>query len=159
MLFFIKPTKVYENNILHQLAFVNHMYNGGSICKRQRDDCSKEFIYRDEKCGCRLVKSCFTENAVLQTIAKKGDEIKVENEPVSEFVDFVSKQTVGDADEQIVFDDIKIDGPLAMVWTPYQFYYKGKFSHCGVNSFQLVKVISGWKIQYIIDTRRKEGCK
>ena len=106
-----------------------------------------------------LVKSCFTENAVLQTIAKKGDEIKVENEPVSEFVDFVSKQTVGDADEQIVFDDIKIDGPLAMVWTPYQFYYKGKFSHCGVNSFQLVKVISGWKIQYIIDTRRKEGCK
>ena len=63
------------------------------------------------------------------------------------------------ADERIAFDGIKIDGPMATAWTPYNFYFNGKFSHCGVNNFVLVKQDNGWKIQYIIDTRRRQGCK
>jgi len=68
------------------------------------------------------------------------------------------KQSVGVADEQIVFKTIKIDGTLAIIWSPDKFYSKGKFSYCGVNSYRLVQLNSGWKIQYIIDTQRKEGC-
>jgi len=63
------------------------------------------------------------------------------------------------ADERISFETIKIDGPLAIAWTPYKFYYEGKFSHCGVNSFQLVRVDNQWRIQYLIDTRRRQGCE
>jgi hypothetical protein len=48
---------------------------------------------------------------------------------------------------------------MATAWTPYNFYFNGKFSHCGVNNFVLVKQDNGWKIQYIIDTRRRQGCK
>jgi hypothetical protein len=48
---------------------------------------------------------------------------------------------------------------MAAAWTPYRFYRNGEFSHCGVNSFQLVKMAEGWKIVYIIDTRRKEPCE
>jgi hypothetical protein len=47
---------------------------------------------------------------------------------------------------------------MAAVWTPYNFYYNGQFSHCGVNSFQVIRFKDGWKIQYIIDTRRRTGC-
>jgi len=61
--------------------------------------------------------------------------------------------------KKITFSNILIDGNLASVWTPYEFYFKGQFSHCGVNSFQLVKSNNEWKIQYIIDTRRKDNCK
>jgi hypothetical protein len=50
---------------------------------------------------------------------------------------------------------IRIDASLAIVWAPYEFYYKGKYSHKGVDSFQLVRVNGVWKIQYLIDTRRK----
>jgi hypothetical protein len=82
----------------------------------------------------------------------------VRNETVSEFFDFISKETPGNADEQIIFDVVKVDGPLAIAWTPYKFYYKGQFSHCGVNSFQLVRINGEWKIHYIIDTRRRLGC-
>jgi hypothetical protein len=46
-----------------------------------------------------------------------------------------------------------------MVWTPYRFIFNGKFSHCGVNSFTLVKLNGEWKINYVIDTRRKEKCE
>ena len=53
---------------------------------------------------------------------------------------------------------IKIDGAMANAWTPYEFRLNETFSHCGVNSFQLVKQDGAWKIIYLIDTRRKEGC-
>jgi hypothetical protein len=106
-----------------------------------------------------LLKKCFSPNAVMHTIQNNKGVIKVVDETVTDFVGFVGKETVGAADEQIVFESIKIDGAMATVWTPYKFYYKGQFSHCGVNSFQLVRLAEGWKIQYIIDTRRKQGCE
>lgn len=105
-----------------------------------------------------LLKNCFSANAVLQTMKDDKGVIKVIDERVTDFIDFVGKETPGSADERIVVETVKIDGPMAIVWTPYKFYYKGKFSHCGVNSFQLTRINDVWKIQYIIDTRRKEGC-
>jgi len=106
-----------------------------------------------------LLKSCFADSAILQTITRnKEGQTVIKNEPVADFIDFVSKETKDNADERITIETLKIDGPLAIVWTPYQFYYKGKFSHCGVNSFQLVKLDGKWKIVYLVDTRRK-SCK
>jgi hypothetical protein len=100
----------------------------------------------------------FADGAILQTISEKDGNVSVQTEDIKEFADFVGKQKQGDADERITFDVVKTDGALAVAWTPYQFYYKGQFSHCGVDSYQLVRVNGGWKIQYIIDTRRKENC-
>ncbi len=107
-----------------------------------------------------LIKSAFGDSAVLQAIgrSKEGKTI-IRNESVSAFADFVGKQPSGAADERIQFETIKIDGPLAIVWTPYKFYLNGQFSHCGVNSFQLVRFNGQWKIQYLIDTRRKDKCE
>ncbi|MDP9956288.1 hypothetical protein J2X97_001925 [Epilithonimonas hungarica] len=103
-----------------------------------------------------LVKKSFHKNAVLQTITKTAE---VKNESINDFALSISKAEKGSLDERITFSNILIDGNLASVWTPYEFYYKGQFSHCGVNSFQLVKSNDEWKIQYIIDTRRKDNCK
>ena len=107
-----------------------------------------------------LVKTAFADSAILQTIGTtKAGATFIRNEAIGDFADFVGKQKVGAADERIQFETIKIDGPLAIVWTPYKFYYNGQFSHCGVNSFQLVRLNGQWKIQYIIDTRRKDNCE
>ena len=104
-----------------------------------------------------MLRSAFADSAILQTIARnKEGQTVIRSASLNEFADFVGKQPKGAADEQIQFETIKVDGPLAIVWTPYKFYYKGQFSHCGVNSFQLVRLNGAWKIQYIIDTRRKE---
>ncbi|WP_240966098.1 nuclear transport factor 2 family protein [Pseudoflavitalea sp. G-6-1-2] len=105
------------------------------------------------------VKAAFADSAILQTIVSKDGKVSIRNITVQFFADFVGKQAAGAADEQIKFETIKIDDNLALVWTPYKFYYNGKFSHCGVNSFQLVRFNGQWKIQYLIDTRRKEGCE
>ena len=107
-----------------------------------------------------ILKSAFADSAILQTITKnKEGKIAIETGAVDNFASLVSKQPKGFLDEQIVFDLIKIDGPLAIVWTPYKFYFNGIFSHCGVDSFQLLRINGRWKIIYLIDTRRKQGCK
>lgn len=104
--------------------------------------------------------SCFGDSAILQTIArdKNGHSI-IKSEGLLDFAMLVGRMPKGMADERIAYEQVKVNGPLAMVWTPYQFYLNGKFSHCGVNSFQLVRFNGGWKIQYLIDTRSKEGCQ
>jgi hypothetical protein len=108
-----------------------------------------------------MISEAFADSAVLQTISrdKVSGKIFVRNESVKDFAKSISTLAFNSADERITFSAIKIDADLASVWTPYQFYLNGKFSHCGVNSFQLVRINDEWKIQYLIDTRRKEHCE
>lgn len=98
------------------------------------------------------LRDCFADSAILQTITRTG---AVRTDAVSEFVSQIGGLPKDAADERIRFETVKVDDALAVAWTPYEFYYQGKFSHCGVNSFQLVRFKGQWKIQYIIDTRRK----
>tara|TARA_B110000908_G_scaffold162119_1_gene207194 strand:- start:283 stop:762 length:480 start_codon:yes stop_codon:yes gene_type:complete len=60
--------------------------------------------------------------------------------------------------EKLTGFEIKIDGKLANAWVNYEFWVKGNFSHCGVNSFNLFKGDDGWKIVTLIDSRRIENC-
>lgn len=106
-----------------------------------------------------MLKNTFSDSIVFQTIARTKDGVTVvRTESPAGFIEQISKASPGSLDERISFETVKVDGPLAIAWTPYSFYYNGQFSHCGVNSFQLVRFNGVWKIQYIIDTRRKQGC-
>ncbi|MCZ4243399.1 nuclear transport factor 2 family protein [Pedobacter punctiformis] len=106
-----------------------------------------------------LARSAFAKGSLMQTIVNKDGKTTVRTESVDGFLKFLGTPHKEKYDERIVFTKILIDGPLASVWTDYKFYVDEKFSHCGVNSFQLVKGEKGWQIVYIIDTRRKDGCK
>ncbi|SEN02913.1 Putative lumazine-binding [Chryseobacterium taichungense] len=68
-----------------------------------------------------LLRSVFSESAILQTITKDG----VKNEELKGFLDSVSKASKNDLDERITIEAVHIDGNLASVFTPYSFYYKG----------------------------------
>lgn len=106
-----------------------------------------------------LMRSAFAPNALLQTIIRTKDGLTtVRTEELNKFISSVAKPHDEVYDERIAVDLVKVDGDLAVAWTPYRFYVGEKFSHCGVNSFQLVRFNGSWKIQYIIDTRRREGC-
>jgi hypothetical protein len=106
-----------------------------------------------------LFRSVFSDKAIMQTISSTPEAgTVVRTESLEVFTNFVSQLKKDSADERITFETIKIDGPLAIAWTPYNFYHNGKFSHCGVNSFHLVRFNGVWKIQYLIDTRRRQGC-
>ena len=84
---------------------------------------------------------------------------KLEIESINGFLKSVGTPHPEIWDERVQFERVLIDANLASVWAPYEFYLGYKFSHCGYDSFQLVKLADGWKIAHIIDTRRKEKCK
>lgn len=51
--------------------------------------------------------------------------------------------------------EVRIQGPIATVWTPYDFWRNGAFSHCGIDAFDLVRADAGWQIAggtYTVET-------
>lgn len=42
--------------------------------------------------------------------------------------------------------EVRVNGPLAMVRYPYDLYLDGKWSHCGVDAFTLIKHEGNWRI-------------
>lgn len=42
--------------------------------------------------------------------------------------------------------EVRIAGTIAMVWLPHDLYADGKWSHCGVDVFTLVRVGTAWRI-------------
>ena len=90
---------------------------------------------------------------------KAGQPPALEIESINNFLKAVGTPHPEIWDERVQFERVSIDANLASVWAPYEFYLGSKFSHCGYDSFQLVKLADGWKIAHIIDTRRKEKCR
>jgi len=45
--------------------------------------------------------------------------------------------------------DVRVQGQLATVWLPYDFYVDGEWSHCGVDAFVLLRRPEGWRIASI----------
>ncbi len=102
------------------------------------------------------MKSVCDEKMLLQSISEGKKGTKLNNEKPSEFYTSVATIPVEmKFQEKILSYSIQVDGTMAHVWTPYEFYINGTFSHSGVNAFTLFKEKDVWKIIYLIDTRRK----
>ena len=106
-----------------------------------------------------LIKTVFAKEMVLQSISTdKNGKAVISVDSANDFAKAIGTPHSALYDERTTFGDIKIDGDLASVWAPYKFYVGDKFSHCGVDVFSLMKTDRGWKIIYIVDTRRKDNC-
>jgi hypothetical protein len=116
------------------------------------------FFYAMKRKDSATIQAAFHVDAVMQTVIQEGSVAKLGSSDVSDFIKRVATSEV-ELDERLLAYSIQVDGLLAHAWTPYEFYVNGEFSHCGVNSFQLINTASGWQITHVIDTRRKEGCR
>ncbi|RYU90982.1 hypothetical protein EWM62_08075 [Mucilaginibacter terrigena] len=133
-----------------------------AFCQTDKDDIKKTITTMFDgmrKGDSAMLHSTFHKDMVLQSVVNKKDGSTIlASEKADDFVKQVGTPHKDVYDERITWGDIKIDGDLASVWTPYKFYVGDKFSHCGVNFFQLMKAKDGWKVIYIVDTRRKDNC-
>jgi len=71
----------------------------------------------------------------------------------------VARISKGAWDDQLVDPQVNIDGPIAVVWSRYKFtvrYTENGVAHapmhCGIETFQLYRTESGWKIVNFADT-------
>lgn len=53
---------------------------------------------------------------------------------------------------------VLIRGPIAVVWGEYEFWIDGRFSHCGVDSADLVMIDGAWRIANFMWTVEKDRC-
>ena len=53
---------------------------------------------------------------------------------------------------------VRVHKGIATVWTPYDFWLDGTFSHCGIDSFELMKTPRGWVLTGGSYTVEREGC-
>lgn len=103
------------------------------------------------------LKSVCSDKIILQSISEsktKGN--KLSDESAKEFYNSIATIPSNlKFNEKNLSYNIQIDGSMAHVWAPYEFYVNDKLSHSGVNTFTLFKEKDSWKIIYLIDTRRK----
>jgi len=120
-----------------------------------------DFFEAFHKQDTTALKALAKGNITLQSISTNKDgKTKLSNNNYYSFVaSIASIPEDSKFEEKLLGFDIKVDGNMANAWTPYEFWYNDTFSHCGVNSFQLIKETDEWKIIYLVDTRRREGCK
>ncbi|MDR5590637.1 nuclear transport factor 2 family protein [Christiangramia sp. SM2212] len=106
------------------------------------------------------LKSFAVDSMQLQSISKDAEgNTQVSTTEYSKFLkNIASIPAETNFEEKLHEFRIEENGLLATVTTPYSFYFNGNFSHCGVNSFQLVNFSGEWKIVYLVDTRTKEDC-
>ena len=50
---------------------------------------------------------------------------------------------------------VMVSGPIATVWTPYDFYTGGEFSHCGIDVVTLLHTQEGWRIMSLDWSRQQ----
>lgn len=108
-----------------------------------------------------IVSSTLHKDVRIQTTASNRAGFKMlRTEQRQQLLTNISKKKPTDKYfEKLLSYTIKIDGNLASVWTPYEFYLNDNFSHCGANSFQLFDNNGTWEIIYLVDMRRRGSCE
>ncbi|MET1259614.1 nuclear transport factor 2 family protein [Flagellimonas sp. DF-77] len=106
------------------------------------------------------MKTYMAEGVVLQTTGRnKEGKTLFRTTPIERL--YASIVGIPDSisfEEKLTSWSIQVDRTMANAWVGYEFWLNGNFSHCGINSFQLVDFDGEWKIIYLIDTRGKAGC-
>lgn len=125
--------------------------------KQEVQKCIESFFEGFHQRDSAKIKLVCADKMILQSISEsaiKGN--KLSNESIKEFYKSIASIPLSmKFQEKILSYAIQIDGTMAHVWTPYEFYINEKLSHTGVNAFTLFKEKDSWKIIYLIDTRRK----
>lgn len=104
------------------------------------------------------VRASFAPNALLGRARERGGQAVFERDTLDKFVRAVGAPHPAVWDERLRNTTVRVDGPLAAVWTEYAFYAGPRFSHCGVDAFQLARTGAGWQIVALVDTRQQTGC-
>jgi hypothetical protein len=125
--------------------------------KQEVQKCIETFFEGFHQKDSIKMKLVCSDKIILQSISEnplKGN--KLSDETAKEFYKSIASIPASmKFQEKILSYNIQIDGSMAHVWAPYEFYLNDKLSHTGVNTFTLFKEKDSWKIIYLIDTRRK----
>jgi len=105
-----------------------------------------------------LLRSTSVPSTVLQTAG--GTAGVSEPMPIDQFIQRVGKGTGPGGTEVIKDPKVQSDGEMASLWAYFTYTRGGEtqINHCGIDEFLLRKGPDGWKVFYVADTHRTQGC-
>jgi hypothetical protein len=123
------------------LVVVNHFFDG----MRTRDTA--------------LLRSTSVPSTVLQTAG--GPTGVGAPMTIDQFIERVGKGTGPGGTEVIKDPKVESDGEMASLWAYFTYTRGGEtqINHCGIDEFLLRKGPDGWKVFYVADTHRTQGCE
>lgn len=104
------------------------------------------------------IRAIYTPEAQLVAIDKRKDGTSTTRVFTADSFSKLFAVKRGELKEDMYKPEVRIFGDLAMVWGRYVFFIDGKISHCGVNSFHLVRSGTEWKIANAASTIEPQGC-
>jgi hypothetical protein len=134
-------------------------------CAQQHDEAEKKAITEKvnlffkvlETKDTALYKTLVYSDAQIWTIRPVKDTLKIASRSFStDIANLAAMKTV--IEERPISLDIKVHNNIAVVWAPYTLSISGKFSHCGVDIFTLLKAPEGWKIVSTVYSVEPDGC-
>ena len=105
-----------------------------------------------------LAKEILVSEGSNFSVREDGESFKVRFTDYKTLIEDLPKSK-GKYREVINDSKILLHENIAVLWAKYDFFINGTFSHCGVDSFSLIKSEGKWKIASIIYTVEKKGCK
>ena len=148
------------------ILFLVLLATGTAVSQNSSDDEIKKtietFFDGFHKGDTTLMKSVMMDKVTMQTayINKNGEGVFVDDGGAEKLLNAIANRPKDQKwDERLTKFNIQVDANLANAWVDYEFWYNDNFSHCGVNSFHLVKTEGQWKIIYLIDSRRRSSCQ
>lgn len=105
-----------------------------------------------------LIRSAMLPGSILVSTGVREGEAYTNVTASEEFASRVGSMTE-DYHERIFEYEIHIQQGVAVLWAQYDFHIDGTFSHCGVDTFTLVKSSEGWKVASLAYTVEQDGCK
>ncbi|MDB2443831.1 nuclear transport factor 2 family protein [Gammaproteobacteria bacterium] len=93
----------------------------------------------------------------ISTQELQNDQAKITTLNYASMIDLLTG--AGNEKKERAWDEtILVRGHIAVYWAPYDFHIDQKFTHCGIDSFQLIKKEGRWLISNASWTRETLNC-
>ena len=103
------------------------------------------------------MRSMLTPEGVFYGYRENQDGLTVIHPTHQQYVDGLA-----DGDRRLIErfwePEVLLHDRMAVIWTPYDLFVDGEFSHCGIDSFSFLKMDDGWKITGIVFSMESEDC-
>lgn len=104
------------------------------------------------------MRKIMTDDGILYGYRESPEGLSVFNPTHADYLDgLAARESV--PIERYWDPTVMLHDRLAVVWTPYDFYSDGVFSHCGINNFSMMKTDDGWRITGVVFSMETEGCE
>ena len=139
-------------------AVLSHHTFGQSDDEKLVRATAEQFFLAIETKDRALLESIMVPGSLnISTQELQNDQAKITTLNYTSMIDLLTG--AGNEKKERAWDEtILVQGHIAVYWAPYDFHVDQKFTHCGIDSFQLIKKDGRWLISNASWTRETLNC-